>query len=118
MAAPIYSQQQVSALIALPKFVKYDEWQNRFDGRSTPDEERKRLKAHPVDATDSTEFVIETCKCIARGEASFTLFGKLIGYPEHPLCRYEVQISRHSNPKWFPPSMIGPRVLHKHVYNE
>jgi hypothetical protein len=118
MAAPIYSQEQVSAMIATPKSVKHDAWQERSAGRAGTAELRDRIPAHPIDESDLTEFVIETCRCIARGEASFTLFGKLAGYPEQALCRYEVQICRHANPKWFLPSMIGPRVLHKHVYSE
>lgn len=118
MAAPIYLQEQVSAMMATPKHVEHDEWQKRFEGRAGNDEERNRIKVYPNDEKDSTEFVVETCRCIARGEASFTLFGKLIGYTEHPLCRYEIQISPHRNPKWFPPTMFGSLVPHRHIYNE
>lgn len=112
------------AMIALPKFVSYSAWQDRFDnvgvkdGRESALEWRPRVKAHPQNDLDLTEFVIETCRCPSRKEASFTLFGKLAGYPEQPLCRYEIQICRHNNPKWFPPPTVMPWVLHKHVYNE
>jgi hypothetical protein len=118
MAAPIYTQDQVAAMIAMPKYVEHDAWEKRFDGRLGNDEERNRIKAQPADEKDLTEFVIEICRCIARGEASFTLFGKLLGYTEHPLCRYEIQCSRHTNPKWFSPSMFGSFIPHKHIYNE
>lgn len=96
----------------------YDAWQNRYDGRSGTDEVRNRIKARPVDGDDLTDFTIEICRCVARQEASFTLFGKLVGYPDSPLCRYETQLCRHTNPKWFPPSVIPSRMLHRHVYNE
>ena len=117
MAAPLYSQAQVAKLIAMPKFVPHDEWEKRTDGRPGP-EERQRIRAYPVDESDLTEFHIERCKWVARGEASFTLLCKLVGYPEEALCRYEIQLATHRNPKWFPPAYVGKRVPHKHVYNE
>jgi hypothetical protein len=118
MAAPVYLQQQIVAMIATPKRVDYNAWQNRYEGRAKQTEERSRIEASPIDENDLTEFEIETCRCPAREEASFTLFGKLIGCPQEPLCRYEVQWCRHTNPRWFPPAYIGLRELHKHVYNE
>lgn len=118
MAAAVYSQEQVSAMIAAPKYVQHEAWDKRTEGRAGTDEVRNRIRAFPKDDQDLTEFAIEACRCIARGEASFTLFGKLIGYPEEPLCRYEVQLVRHTNPRWFSPLVVGPRILHKHVYNE
>jgi hypothetical protein len=102
-------------MLKLPKHVEHDAWQNRHDGRSG---DRPRIKASPNDRTNLTEFTIEIFKCAARGEASFTLLGRPSGYPEHALCRYEIQLVRHTNPKWFEPVFIGPRALHKHVYNE
>jgi len=105
-------------MIALPKYVEHDEWEKRFAGRVGNDEDRNRIRARPTNEKDLTEFIIEVCRCVARCEASFTLTGKLLGYTEHPLCRYDIQCSRHKNPKWFSPSMFGPFVPHKHVYNE
>jgi hypothetical protein len=118
MAAPIYSQAQVDRMIRTSKFVEQDAWQNRSDGRQSTIEQRDRIKAAPKDDTNLTEFWIESCRCPGRCEASFTLIGKLLEYPEHPLCRYDFQISKHTNPKWFSPYVIGPRVPHRHVYNE
>ncbi|MDP9172891.1 MAG: hypothetical protein M3O30_03385 [Planctomycetota bacterium] len=118
VAAPIYSQQQVTAMLKTPKVVEHDAWENRFDGRKSTEEARVRIPVSPEDDADLTVFAIESCKCIVRGEVSFTLFGKMLEYPEHALCRYEMQLCRHNNPKWFPPSFISSRALHKHVYNE
>lgn len=119
MAAPIYTQAQVAAMIATPKYVPHDAWNGRSEGREGTDEVRNRIEAHPIDENDPTQFLIERCRCAARGEASFTLFGRLAEYVQQPLCRYEIQICRHSNPKWFSgPSYISARVPHKHVYNE
>jgi len=116
MAAPIYTQAQVAAMIATPKYVPHDAWNGRSEGREGTDEVRNRIEAHPIDENDSTQFLIERCRCAARGEASFTLFGRLSEYVQQPLCRYEIQICRHSNPKWFSgPSYISARVPHKHV---
>lgn len=106
-------------MIAVPKFVDYEAWYDRKDGRPGTDEVRHRIKARPANNKDDyTEFVIEACRCVARGEASFTLFGKLIGYPEQAICRYETQLCLHKNPKWFPPPLIQRRAIHRHVYNE
>lgn len=105
-------------MMKMPKLVPHDAWQNRFEGRKTTDEMRDRVPCTPLDESDLTEFCIEICHCPARGEASFTLFGKLNGYTDHPLCRYETQIGRHVNPKWIDPYFIGAGILHRHVYNE
>jgi len=118
MAAPIYTQQQIDRMLKIPKSVPYDAWENRFEGRQSTDELRDRFKARPIDETDLTEFTIEICRCSVRHEASFTLFGRLLEYPEHPICRYEIQLCRHRNLKWFPPRIVDPRMLHKHVYSE
>jgi hypothetical protein len=118
MAAPIYSQEQVQRMLLVPKIVSHDEWENRFAGRQSPDEQRDRIKASPADADDLTEFWIEICRCAVRSEASFTMAAKLLEYPEHALCRYEVQLGSHTNPKWFTPHFVDRRALHKHIYNE
>jgi hypothetical protein len=118
MAASIYTQRQIDAMIAEPKHVPFDAWDHRWDGRESGDEHRIRVKVFPDNKASLTEYVVECCKCAARGEASFTLFGRLLGYPEHSVCRYERQLCRHNNPRWFPPSVIGSNVLHRHVYNE
>lgn len=124
MAATIYTQAQVVGMLAISKHVPFDDWEdqqgknNRLKGREGTDEQRVRIKVFPDDESDLTEFAVETCRCVARGEASYSLFGKLLGYPEHVLCRYDLQTCRHTNPKWFPPFVIGSRVLHRHIYNE
>jgi hypothetical protein len=123
MAAPIYSQAQADAMIVAPKYISYDAWNEQWANlcarvrRPASDEDRVRIKVESGDG-DLTEFCVECCKCPARGEASYTLFGKLLGYVEHPLCRYDLQVCRHTNPRWFPPWVIGSRVLHRHIYNE
>lgn len=119
MAAPVYTQSQAQSMIEMQKVVPHDAWENRFEGRpSTTQEIRNRIRVVPEEEANLTEFIVETCLCPGRGEAAFTLLGKLLGYTEQPLCRYEVQISRHTNPRWFPPFVIAPRALHRHVYNE
>jgi hypothetical protein len=91
---------------------------NQKGGRESTVEWRPRIDAYPVDEANLTIFRIESCTCPARNEASFTLFGRMAGYGEHPLCRYEIQLCRHTNPKWFSPYVIAPWVLHKHIYSE
>jgi hypothetical protein len=118
VAAPIYSQAQVAAMLKMPKIVDHDAWQGRQDGRESRDENRHRIEAQPEDKSNTTKFTIEICRCVVRAEASFTLLGKMLGYPEHALCRYETQICWHTNPKGYASGDIGPRAPHKHIYNE
>jgi len=118
MAAPVYLQSQVDTMLNAPKYVRFNAWENRLPGRTHSEEIRHRIKAFPFDPKDATLFIIESCHCLSRRQVSFSLFGKMKGYPEHALCRYEIQTIRHRNPDWFPPQYVGNRVLHKHVYSE
>lgn len=105
-------------MLAAPKYVPFDAWDNRWAGRESTIETRHRIKAFPTDANDLTQFTIESCHCYPRREISFTLFGRMLSYPSVPICRYEVQNGRHRNPAMYPPRFVGNRVLHTHVYNE
>jgi hypothetical protein len=63
-------------------------------------------------------FVINCSSRPLRGLVAYTLIGEMPGRPDHPLCRYDIQASRHRNPQWWPPPVIPPRVIHRHLYNE
>lgn len=118
MAAPVFSKSDVLRLIAMPKHVRYDDWQADWKSRegSVP---AVKIKAFPNDEDEDIEFIIERVDRRDRGEVTLNLYVKL---PElaraHPLCRYDLQNLRHRNPKWFTPKIIPSRTFHKHVYNE
>lgn len=117
MAAPLFTQHEIERLIALPKHALRDEWEGRWAVRHGTDT-NVRIVAHPDDPDESMEFHIERQDRPSREEVSVRLSVKMPGRGRVQLCRYDIQVSRHTNrKKWFTPRYVSARAPHKHVYN-
>lgn len=119
MAAPIYSQAEADAMIAMEKRVEYDAWQGSSVGRTTDGEASKEIDASPEDGSDQFGFKIEIRRSDDSEYFSITLKGKIIGRPWEGLCRYDVQDNEHVNPPLCAEQItVDPGVFHRHVYSE
>jgi hypothetical protein len=122
MAAPIYSQAEADAMIAMPKRIAFDAWNDRGEGRTTTGEFSCEIKAGPEDATLQSryEFEIEIRRNSDLPSYSITLCGRMDNRPKQALCRYDVQAFQHDNTPSLcpPPDSIDPGIFHRHTYNE
>lgn len=116
MAAPLFNETEIIRLLSMGKHVRYDDWHTKWSGRAgTQGNARVRAFPAPGEAGDY-EFTIERHEEPARDELSLRLYVKAPGR-EHILCRYDIQVGKHNNPKWYSPAAIGRRAAHRHVYN-
>jgi hypothetical protein len=117
MAASLFTQSQVSRLIAMPKHARFEDWEGKWASRDGA-EGNVKILAHPDDGTDGLEFHIERTYRPSREEISVTMGVKITGRDCFPICRYDIQIGKHINVhRWFRPRLIPPLAPHKHVYN-
>src|SRR4051812_1066058 len=116
MAAPIFSEDEVARLMAMPKHVRFEDWEGKWSCRDGADD-KVRIKVYPAEPEDDdAEFLIEREERRYRGEIFITLVAKL-PQRRHPVCRYDLQQGIHRNPKWIRPRVVPPRAFHRHVYN-
>jgi hypothetical protein len=59
VAAPIYSQAEADAMIAMPKRVEYEAWEKRSSGRPTEGESSAEIDVFPEDGNSEFAFKIE-----------------------------------------------------------
>ncbi len=118
MAAPLYSQIEADALIAMPKRIEHAAWEKRKTGRPTDYEESTIVVAIPEVYDEKIVFAIEIRKNDLFDALSITLKGRIGKRPPEGLCRYDIHDNAHDNPPWFLPSFVNAGEFHRHVYQE
>jgi hypothetical protein len=91
VAAPIYSQAEADAMIAMPKRVEPEAWEKSDPGRPTMGEPSRKIEAFPEDNDDAFEFKIILRTSEKTEYFSVTLEGKMAGRVWEGLCRYDIQ---------------------------
>jgi hypothetical protein len=131
MGAPVFTQQEVAMLMALPKRTALPESMSGAEIaaigapagihkslRPGTSQRKRTIKVEPEDATLPVEFVLEVTENPHTDEFSLTLHAKYLARPSYPLCRFDIQDGSHANPEWFPPPHVASGVPHVHVYSE
>jgi hypothetical protein len=118
MAAPIYSQIEADAVLALPKRIEHAAWEKRKTGRPTDYETSVTVAAIPEINGDGIEFCIEIRTNELTEDISVILTMRIGKRPLEGLCRYDIHDSDHDNPRWFTPATIAAGEFHSHLYSE
>jgi hypothetical protein len=121
MAAPLYTQQEVAVLLAMPKRAPGGSWQPTKPKKKRRHNEFEHVAVvvvEPDPVVTGTGFELDICHNLATDELSITLYAEIYPRPLRPICRYDVQDCAHGNPDWFPPPLIAPGEFHRHVYSE
>jgi hypothetical protein len=125
MAAPLYFQPEIDALLKMKKRIVADAWKpltpahKREAGkRQNSFEDVATMEAKAFDGSDKYEFQIELCHNLRNDAIAITLFAQIVPRNLTPICRYDVHDSPHNNPKWYSPRKIASGKVHRHIYNE
>lgn len=113
MAAPVYRQHEILAMIAMPKTL---DWGVEHAKDRSGDE---RSKVIPLILDDPQYTMkLEIRRNPDLGEYTVLLRGMMAGRDFEGVIRYDIQDNEHTNPPWYSPELILPGQPHQHVYNE
>lgn len=116
MATSIYTQVEIDQMLATPKDIELDAWEDRTqDRKRSPNSVAIEVSARDRDDMDFNIAIVRSPRI---GSESITLIGKILGRDRRAIARYDIHDAAHKNPPWFDPGFIGPRQPHRHLYNE
>jgi hypothetical protein len=119
MAAPIYSQAEADAMIAMEKRIEVDAWEKRGSGRASEVDTPVTIDARPENGDVRINFKIEMLRNDRNDTFAISLKGKIEGRPWECFCRYEIQNLDHENDtRCCKPSLIPAGAFHCHLYSE
>jgi len=115
LAAAIYTDEEVRAMVALRKEIPHSEWQNSRRNRQDAD---NSVVFHAVSEGHEIIFTIETVTNPILESCSFTLSVEVPPRPRRAIARYSIDDGDHENPLWFQPPEVLGGTPHRHIMSK
>jgi hypothetical protein len=118
MAAPIFEQSEIDAILDCEKYLSSDAQKRRTRYRSSDGTRQRKLELQILsDVPWPLEVFFEESIKDSRSEVTFGLLADVDKRGRELVCHYDIQANWHENPPWSDGKTLNPYVPHKHVYS-